>query len=80
MRNGTITNEDLLKLEKALRISLHPVQPNQKFIGLLRKRLKEEGSQDHSQRIAVSFLTIAAGLISGLVVFLIGQIITKGKS
>jgi hypothetical protein len=77
MKRSTISNEDLLRLERSLKRTLHPVDPDKKFVGSLRNRLKEEAGENPSQRIAFSFLTIAGGLIAGLTIFLIGRILIK---
>lgn len=79
MKKSSVSNEDLLMLERSLKRSLHPIDPDHKFIGSLRTALKEEANQDRSHRIAFSFLTIAAGLIAGLTIILIGQILIKQK-
>lgn len=79
MNKSSVSNEDLLKLERSLKNTLKPVDPDHKFIGSLRKALREEADADRSHRIAFSFLTIAAGLIAGLTVILIGQILIKQK-
>lgn len=80
MKKSTVSNEDLLNLERSLKRTLHPVYPDQKFIGSLRRKLEEEASQDSNRRVAISFLTIAAGLIAGLTVVLIGRILIKEKA
>jgi len=79
MTEDSISNEDLLDLEKSLRLRLHPIQPDQKFVGSLRKRLEQASNQDNEHRLAMSFLTIAIGLVAGLFIFLIGQILFRGK-
>ncbi len=79
MKNSKASNEDLLRLERSLKHTLHPVYPDQRFVGSLRKKLKEEASQDRTHRLGISFLTIAAGLIAGLTVVLIGRILIKEK-
>jgi len=77
MKKPTVSNEELLKLERSLRRTLHPVNPDQKFIGVLRKKLEQEANTDQAHRLAFSFLTIAAGLIAGLIAILIGQILLR---
>lgn len=79
MAENEISNEDLLALEKSLRLKLHPVQPDQEFVGALRKRLDQEAVRDQQNRLAISFLTIAGGLVIGLIVFVIGRIILHRK-
>lgn len=79
MTDDTISNDDLLDLEKSLRLGLHPIQPDQNFVGSLLKRLEQASLQDDEHRLAISFLTIAIGLVAGLVIFLLGQILFKGK-
>lgn len=79
MTEDTISNEDLLALEKSLRLKLHPIQPDQNFVSVLRKQLEQTSNQDAEQRLAMSFLTIALGLVVGLVIFLIGQVLFRSK-
>ena len=79
IKKETVPNEELIRLERSLRKTLLPVKPDQNFIGSLRKKLEEEASEDHSHRIAISFLTIAAGLVAGLMIVLIGQILIREK-
>ena len=79
MKKQPVSNEELIRLERSLKRVLHPVNPDKKFIGSLRKRLNEEASQDRSHRLAVSFLTIAAGLIAGITIILIGKILIKER-
>jgi hypothetical protein len=74
MTDNVLSNRDLLDLEKALREKLRPVTPDQKFIGSLRRQLEQTSEQDQERRLAASFLTIAGGLIMGLIIFLIGRI------
>lgn len=79
MTEASISNDDLLDLEKSLRLRLHPIQPDQKFVGSLLKRLEQASNQDDEHRLAMSFLTIAIGLVAGLVIFLLGKILFKSK-
>jgi hypothetical protein len=79
MTEDTISNQDLLDLERSLRLKLHPVQPDQNFVSGLRKQLEQASDQDAEHRLALSFLTIALGLVAGLVIFLIGQILFRSK-
>jgi hypothetical protein len=66
-------NEKLLALEKSLKSRLHPVTPDRQFVGRLRKRLENSPVYQKQQRLAATFLSIAAGLVFGLVIFLIGR-------
>ncbi|MDY6846510.1 MAG: hypothetical protein SVP52_05185 [Chloroflexota bacterium] len=77
MTEDTMPNDELLELEKSLRSRLYPIQPDQKFVGSLLMRLEQESQRDDERRLAISFLTIAVGLVTGLAVFLLGQIIFK---
>jgi hypothetical protein len=80
MTEDIALNEDLLALEKSLKLRLQPIHPDQRFIGSLRKRLEQASTKDQDHRIAVSFITIAVGLVAGLIIFLIGQIFVGEKS
>ncbi len=73
MAEGMSSNEALLALEQALREKLNPVRPDQNFVVSLRKRLEESPAYNQQRRLAATMLTIATGLLVGLVVFLIGR-------
>lgn len=66
-------NDDLLVLEQALRARLHPITPNQDFVGNLRRQLENSPIYQRQQKTAHVFLTIAGGLLVGLAVFLVGR-------
>lgn len=68
------TSIDLLTLEQRLRSKMHPVQPDKKFIGALRSQLEQASTQSREHRLAASFLTIAGGLMLGLIIYLIGRL------
>lgn len=73
MQVKTSQNESLIALENALKHKLHPVQPNQHFVQKLRSSLEQSNILDRQKRTAATFLTIAGGLLIGLVIFLIGR-------
>lgn len=66
-------NEILLALEKSLRDELHPVQPDQYFVGNLHKRLEDSPAYRRKRQLAVTLLTVAGGLVLGTAIFLIGR-------
>ena len=70
---GTSSEEALLALQDTLRSRLSPVKPDRKFVNNLRARLEESPVYLEQRRTAAKMLTIAAGLMFGLVVFLIGR-------
>jgi hypothetical protein len=47
--------------------------PDRQFVGRLRKRLENSPTYQKQERLAATFLTVAAGLVVGLVIFLIGK-------
>ncbi len=73
MMEYTANNDQLLALERSLQSELSPVRPNQQFIGNLRQRLVDSPIFRQQRRLAISFLSIAIGLVAGLVIFLIGH-------
>ncbi len=73
MKKERSINEKLLALEKSLKSKLHPVRPDRQFVGRLRNRLENSPTYQKQRRLAATFLSIAAGLVVGLVVFLIGK-------
>ena len=73
MREINTEPADLLHLEQYLRSRMKPVQPDQKFIGALRNQLEQAATQSQTHRLAAMFLTIAGGLLLGLVIYLIGR-------
>jgi hypothetical protein len=64
-------NEHLLELEQALKSKLHPVAPDQNFVSHLRQRLETIQADQKQRTLAVTLLSVAAGLAVGLVIFLI---------
>lgn len=78
MKESQFTNEDLLALEQSLKSRLLPVQPDQGFVGSLRSRLEDSPIYQQQRETAYFFLSIASGLLVGLVVFLIGKEIMHG--
>lgn len=66
-------NESLIALENSLKQKLHPVEPNQHFVQKLRTRLEESPILYRQRRTAATLLTIAGGLLIGLIIFLIGR-------
>ena len=77
MENADTTNVTLLELQRSLKDKLNPVQPDKKFIGLLRERLENSSGNNHQRRLALQLMTAAVGLLAGLVVFLVGQHLIK---
>jgi len=73
MKNNVSSNEYLLALEKSLKSKLHPIAPDQKFVWSLRERLEDLPTFRKQQTIAVTLLSVAAGLVVGLGIFLIGR-------
>lgn len=73
MSEGTSSDQALLALEHDLRSRLSAVTPDRKFVNNLRQRLEESPVYLQQRRTAAKMLTIAAGLMVGLVVFLIGR-------
>lgn len=66
-------DEALLALEQSLRSQLNYVKPDQQFVGRLRQRLEDSPTYRQQRRLAVQMLTVAVGLVVGLVIFLIGR-------
>lgn len=73
-------NDDLLALERSLKSKMHPIEPDQQFVGNLRVRLEDPSRYQQPRKAAYSFLTIAGGLLFGLIVFLIGREILQELS
>ena len=73
MTNNKSNNEPLLVLEKTLRQHLNPVSPDDVFISDLRQRLEHSSLWERQKRTAFSMLTVAIGLLVGLIIFLIGR-------
>jgi hypothetical protein len=73
MKEIKSVNDDLLIVEEALRAKFHPITPNQDFVGNLRGQLESSTIYQRQRDTAHVFLTIAGGLLVGLVVFLVGR-------
>ena len=73
MTNHVSSNESLLALEKKLRHRLHPVNPDHVFVSDLRQKLEHSSLWERQKRTAFSMLTVAIGLLVGLIIFLIGR-------
>jgi hypothetical protein len=78
MKEIQSANDDLFVIEQALRAKLHPIKPNQDFVGNLRGQLESSSIYQCQQETAHMFLTIAGGLVVGMVVFLVGRGIFQG--
>jgi hypothetical protein len=66
-------NQDLLALEQRLRSKLHPIKPDQKFVGDLRLRLEDTPFYQRQKNSAYTILSVVGGLLVGLIIFLIGR-------
>jgi hypothetical protein len=66
-------NDELLELEYSLKHKLNPVHPRKDFVGALRQRLVDFPTYKDKRRAAATLLSIALGLLTGLVIFLIGR-------
>jgi hypothetical protein len=73
MTNHVSSNESLLALENKLKHRLHPVSPDDVFVSDLRQKLEHSSLWERQKRAALSMLTIAFGLLVGLIIFLIGR-------
>lgn len=78
MKDILSNNEDLLALEQSLKAGLYPVSPDQKFVGNLRTRLEDSPIIQQQRETAYFLLSIAGGLLVGLMVFLIGRGFLRG--
>lgn len=67
------SDEALLALEKSLKTKLSQVKPDQNFIGNLHRRLEDSPVYRQQRRKAATLLSIAAGLLVGLAIFLVGR-------
>jgi hypothetical protein len=67
------TSGDLLALEHALKTKLHPIKPDQVFVGSLRTRLEDNPVYHQQRQKAYILLSVASGLLVGLIIFLIGK-------
>ena len=73
MVDKSYSNEALIALEKSLRDKLNPIELDQNFVLNLRRQLEDSPIHQQQRRLAVQMLTVAAGLVVGLLVFLIGR-------
>jgi len=73
MAEDKLMDQSLLDLERSLKESLNPVKPDKKFVYELRQQLEGSSAHKKQQRAGVSLLLIAGGLITGLVIILIGR-------
>ena len=73
MAERLAAENQLNRIEQSLRAKLAPIVTNDKFIGNLRERLEGSTIFEKQQRLAVSMLSIALGLVVGLVIFLVGR-------
>lgn len=73
MKDMQPNNDELIALEKSLRLGLHPVKPDQDFVGNLRSRLENSPVYQQQRETAYSLLTVAVGLLVGLIIFLVGK-------
>jgi len=75
MNNIPSIQENLTELEKTLQSTFLPIKPSQNFVGDLHTRLKKSTVFQKQEQIAYALLATAGGLITGLIVFLIGKLI-----
>ena len=73
MSEKNLTDRELAILETSLRTSLHPIEPDQKFVKKLRNQLENTKDFGHNLRHAKQLLTIAVGLLVGFAIFIIGR-------
>ncbi len=73
MKDNQFTHSDLFALEQSLKSRLNPITPDQSFVGNLRSRLEESPIYQQQRETAYFLLSIASGLVVGLVIFLIGK-------
>jgi DNA gyrase/topoisomerase IV subunit B len=66
-------NISLFDLEHRLKSLMSPVRPDQKFIGQLRERLESSTAYNKQRQLGGKLLTIALGLLSGSIIFLVGR-------
>jgi hypothetical protein len=70
---------DIKALENTLMDRLHPIEPNQKFIGELAKDLAEASFNRRQRRLGQSLLISLGGLMIGWLIFWIGREFVKGE-
>lgn len=80
MINAHSQDFSLRQLEQSLKTDLRPVQPDRRFVGQLRDRLVESPVYRRQHQLALKLLTIAIGLIIGLLTFLLGKRILEKNS
>ncbi len=73
MTGRKTSDEALLALENALKTKLKAVKPDQNFVGNLHIRLESSPVYRQQRRRAATLLSIAAGLLVGLAIFLVGR-------
>ena len=78
MKDNQILSQDLLALEQSLKSKLYPVKPDQSFVGNLCSRLEDSPIYRQQRETAYFLLSIASGLLVGLLIFLIGKTIIYG--
>ena len=64
---------NLFDLEKKLKSTLLPIKPSENFVGNLHSRLNESTIFHKQERMAFTLLTIEGGLLTGLIIFLLGK-------
>lgn len=78
MKDNQVSQSDLLALEQSLKSRLNPITPDQNFVGNLRSRLEESPIYQQQRETAYFLLSVASGLVVGLIIFLIGKGIMYG--
>lgn len=73
-----IFDEELKALEDALKAGLHPIEPDQRFIGELAKDLAEESIICRQRRLGHALLLVTGGLVIGFLVYWIGRGFIEG--
>lgn len=73
MVNTNSSDFSLRELEQSLKTDLKPVRPDHGFVGRLRDRLLDSTADQQQKQLAYKLLTIAGGLLVGLMTFLIGR-------
>ena len=79
MTEANYVENSLITLERSLKETLNPVKPDKQFVSDLKRQLINQPINREEQRTAISLLLIAAGLFSGLVVFLLGRRFFESK-
>jgi len=77
VKESKFPDDTLLALEHSLKTKLNPVNPDGEFVRDLKARLEEATNSDRQRRIAGKLMTIAIGLLVGLIIFMIGREFTK---